>query len=153
LSLGTVGRKFIRTIADPVGTQGLSDLGKEGFDLCGTFYPFHKQSEDDLFLGQCGLHSFLLKTALKLLIQIAMLCLSCNALGFFDVVQNLPHAGSFLKVDINLRPAYGCLCFVCAPDASAAGQNIQDGLFLSSSLSVWAYFYRSALSSEIGCVS
>ena len=112
MSLWTVGGKLIRTIADPVGTQGLSDLGKEAFDLCGTFYPFHEQSEDDLFLGQCGMHSCLLKTFLKLLIQVPMLFLSCNALGFFDVIQDSSRTSSVLK-SRHGPVSVSCSCFVC----------------------------------------
>jgi hypothetical protein len=79
---------MLRTIADPLGIRALTDLAKEGFDLCGTFYPFFKPAEHDVILGQCGLSDCLLKIFLKLIIQIVLLCLSCNTLGFFDKVDD-----------------------------------------------------------------
>ena len=79
---------MLRTIADPLGIRALTDWAKEGFDLCGTFYPFFKQAEHDLILGQCGLFDCLLKMFLKLIIQIVLLGLSCNTLGFLDKVAD-----------------------------------------------------------------
>ena len=88
-AFSAVGGKLIRTVADPLGIRALTDVAKEGFDLCGTFYPFRKQAEYDVLLGQCGLSDCLLKMALKTILQIILLCLSCSALGFFEQFVNL----------------------------------------------------------------
>lgn len=102
LVFSAVGGKLIRTAADPLGIRALTDVAKEGFDLCGTFYPFHKQAEYDVILGQCGLSDCLLKMALKTTLQIILLCLSCSALGFFEQLVKLSGMTSEKSLGLNL---------------------------------------------------
>ena len=77
----TVGGKLLDVVADPFCIQTLKTVGMETFDLCGTFHPFHKEAEADIVLGQCGWYDAVLKTLLKFVVQVAMLIVSCHAIG------------------------------------------------------------------------
>jgi CRP-like cAMP-binding protein len=67
-----ISGKIKEMVTDPIGNKALKILFQETFDLCGTFHPFHKASEVDVVLGQCGLYDAIMKTVVKVAIQLAV---------------------------------------------------------------------------------
>jgi CRP-like cAMP-binding protein/ankyrin repeat protein len=70
-----ISGKISDMVTDPIGNKALKILFEETFDLCGTFHPFHKSPEApevEVVLGQCGLYDAIMKTVVKLAIQLVV---------------------------------------------------------------------------------
>ena len=90
--------KIVDVASDPLGMKALKVVGKEAFDLCGTFHPFSKEAEADIVLGQCGLYDAVRKSSIKLGLQAVLFGLAINSWGFskFHVLVTL--LGMFFHV-------------------------------------------------------
>jgi len=77
-----IAGKVRELVTDNVGYKAFKIVYPEIFDLCGTFHPFDKGAEVDVVLGRCGMYDAVLKTVVKLGIQLVIFGLLINKLVF-----------------------------------------------------------------------